>query len=316
MTIKHADSPESLKQALHRLIQRPGLAKVDVDHQVRALLRHAESRQLSLEHCLIAQDREEILACCLNIDSPGRTSAVYIPAHQPNERAVEAAIALLKHASELARQRHISFLQSIIPTDAVVDRQVLCKAGFQQLAELIYMENDLTTWQGGEKSPWQLTWINYSSETHDLFGKTVQATYEGTLDCAQLSGLRDISDILATHRATGIFDPRMWLLGLVDNEPVGVLLLSRLPEVSAVEVVYMGLRAEWRGRGLALALLNHGIRVAQEQAALRLTLAVDAVNKPARKLYARCGFREITRRCAWIHVLQPRPPHNISQETR
>jgi mycothiol synthase len=84
-----------------------------------------------------------------------------------------------------------------------------------------------------------------------------------------------------------------------------VLLLSRMPEQSAMEVVYMGLRAACRGRGYAAALLSQGVRMARDSTAWRLTLAVDAINTPARELYARFGFRETSRRSALIRLLNP-----------
>jgi mycothiol synthase len=306
MIIAQTESDSELRQALRLLIHRPGLSQADIDHQIRSLLRHAESRGLSLDHCLVGREEDEIVSCCLSVDSPGRTSAVYTPSWIPDGQAADRLVSLLNEAAERARHRQIHFLQSIIPLEASLERKILERAAFERLAELIYMDNDLTLPLLVGKPPPSLTRVTYSPDTHSLFAKVVLETYEGSLDCVRLNGLREIDEILDTHRATGVFDPLMWFVGVAEGDPVGALLLARIPEQAAVEVVYMGLRPSYRGRGYATALLTHGTRIARDQAALRMTLAVDVLNVPARHLYEQFGFRELTRRCAWIRVLESR----------
>lgn len=303
MTVTKPENELELRRALERLIHRPGMLQADTDQQIRILLRHAEKRGLSLDQCLVAKVGDQVASCCLCVDSPGRTSAVYIPAWIPDARAADDLVCLLNEAANQAGRRNIHFLQAIIPIEASTEPQILREAGFEHLAELIYMERDLTRTITVDKPPPAMQWLTYSRQTHHLFARTVLETYEGSLDCARLNGLRDIEEIMATHRACGVFSPKTWLLGLVDGEPAGVLLLSALPEQSSYEVVYMGLRAAHRGKGYATALLQRGARIAGDQAALRLTLAVDAKNTPARRLYERLGFCEVIRRAAWIRIL-------------
>ncbi len=305
MVITKPENDDELRQAIAALIHRPNLTRADKDQQIRSLLQHVERRGLSLEHCLIIKRGRRIVSCCLCVDSPGHTSAVYIPSWIPDGDAADNLVSLLAETAERARGRGIHFVQAIIPPEAALEHEIYGEAGFEPFAELIYMERDLTQSLPVGKPPPPLQWVTYGPDTYGLFAKTVLETYEDSLDCARLNGLRHIDDILASHRATGVFTPETWLVGVAEGAPVGVLLLSRMPEQSAMEVVYMGLRACCRGKGYAAALLAHGVRAARDLAALRLTLAVDAINAPARKLYARFGFSETLRRSALIRLLGP-----------
>ncbi len=310
MVISTPATDRELQRGLQRLVYHPKLSPAEIDRRVKTLVNHAERRGLSLKHCLIARHERNILYSCLCIDSPGRSSAVYLPGWLPDPQAAETLVSLLRKAADEARNRGISFLQAIIPLDAALERNAYEQAGFQRLAELIYMERESTEPLVVEKPSPALSWITYSPETHQLFAQTVQETYEGSLDCAGISGKRDIEDVMATHRCTGVFNPRTWFVGVADGRPVGTLLLSEVPEQAALEVVYMGLRPGYRGKGYASTLLEHAVRTARNRAALRLTLAVDAENSPARRLYARFAFVETSRRSAWVRILSPanKPP--------
>ena len=70
ITVKPENDVE-LRRPLQRLIYRPGLTQAEMDQQIRALLRHVNNRDLSLEHCLAGKVGDDIVECCLCIDSPG-----------------------------------------------------------------------------------------------------------------------------------------------------------------------------------------------------------------------------------------------------
>jgi GNAT superfamily N-acetyltransferase len=304
MVISKPATGNELRRALRCLVYHPELSQADTDRQVKALIQHIDRRGLSLQHCLVAREEGEVLSCCLCIDSPGRTSAVYLPSWLPDPDATDAITSLLLRAVDEAQGRNISFLQAIIPPGAGSEKQIYQQAGFERLADLIYMERDPADPLVVEKPSPPLAWTTYSAQTHQLFSRVVQDTYEGSLDCAGINGVRDIEDVLASHRGTGVFNPRTWFMGIADRDPVGVLLLSAVPEQGALEVVYMGLRPASRRKGYASALMEHAVRTARDASALRLTLAVDDENTPARRLYSRFGFEETMRRCAWVRILK------------
>jgi ribosomal-protein-alanine N-acetyltransferase len=56
----------------------------------------------------------------------------------------------------------------------------------------------------------------------------------------------------------------------------------------------LAVRPHWRRRGLGAALVHHAIETARARGACRALLEVRASNLPARALYERMGFREMS----------------------
>ena len=67
-----------------------------------------------------------------------------------------------------------------------------------------------------------------------------------------------------------------------------------------MEVVYTGVLRAARRQGLAETMMRRALRRTEEVGLLRITLAVDAENTPARRLYEGLGFVETGGRRAWI----------------
>lgn len=303
MTIVQPNDLGQRRQALAALVTRPAMTPNDVQRSVDLLLHYADSHGLSLEHCLMALQEDRCTAACLCVDAPGRTSSVFLPAGCDRPAAADATIQLLKEASRQAHTRGIQFLQGMVAPECAHESAVYRQAGFEELTQLIYLEADSTRPLTLSRPAPAVTWTAYRPETHQSFADTVLGTYEDSLDCGSLNGIRDIEDILASHRGVGEFNPDLWLLGTLADRPVGVILLAHLPDRWSYEVVYMGLLKAWRGRGFATTLLHRAFELARAAGILTVTLTVDERNDPALKLYRRFRFQEIARRKVWIHLL-------------
>jgi ribosomal protein S18 acetylase RimI-like enzyme len=132
-----------------------------------------------------------------------------------------------------------------------------------------------------------------------------------------LNGRRNIEDVLAGHKAAGEFDPALWFLLLAPGGvPAGVLLLSRSTRTDALELVYLGLLKQHRGRGLGDVLMQHALASAVRIGSRRLSLAVDSQNTPALRLYHRHGLSRICTRLALLRDLRDRTPAADSQSIR
>lgn len=289
--------------ALAILLDRPGLSAGELDEHISALVRYADRRGLSLDACLVARDRGRMVSACLCIDSPGRVSSVFIPILERYLRPSDAIRGLLNESARLAGQRRVQMMQAMLSPDAALEAGVYRESGFDWLAELIYMDCDTSRPIRLPNGLPELRWVSYGSGTHELFSRVVEGTYVGSLDCVALSGVRAIEDILASHRAAGEFDPASWLVGLAGDEPVGVVLVGRIPERWAHEVVYMGVLPSWRDGGYGTVLLREALRRARDAGMTVLTLTVDARNVPAQRLYRRFGFWETSRRSVWMRLL-------------
>jgi len=148
-------------------------------------------------------------------------------------------------------------------------------------------------------------WIKYSADVHAQFAQTVLASYRDSLDCPALNGLRHIDDVLDGHKASGVFDPKHWYLLLEEERPVGVLLLaSSGREAGIMELVYLGLPPEARGRKLGELLVRQAMAVVAAEGHQRLSLAVDARNIPALKVYYRHGMNRIASKLAMMRDLR------------
>jgi ribosomal-protein-alanine N-acetyltransferase len=62
------------------------------------------------------------------------------------------------------------------------------------------------------------------------------------------------------------------------------------------EILSVAVARAWQGRGLARALLDLHLRRLAGLGLRAVFLEVDEANEPARRLYARAGFREVGRR--------------------
>jgi len=93
----------------------------------------------------------------------------------------------------------------------------------------------------------------------------------------------------------GILDlPRVWLtMARLDGEPAGFALARVV--VDEAELLLLGVRPAFRGRGIGSALIDRTLAVALASGARLLHLEVRQGNE-ALRLYNRVGFREVGRR--------------------
>jgi mycothiol synthase len=304
MQIVQPDDAASRRRCLRALIQRPGMTAVEVDEGVDALVRYAGRYGLDLQNCLGAEVDGRIVAACLCVDAPGRTTSVFLPSDLGTPHVIACTDALLQETVSRALGRNIQFMQATIEPEAAGEADILARAGFEFVTTLIYLENDLTTPRPRDKQIAALEWVAYGDDTHHLFTQVIEATYEDSLDCGSLNGRRSIEDILASHRAVGEFDPQLWSIGVLAGRPAGVVLVNCIPQRWVCEVVYMGVVPSARRQGVGRALLSRAVELARERAAVSLNLTVDVRNVPAQQLYASFGFREESRRDVWIRFLE------------
>ncbi|HMK92775.1 MAG TPA: GNAT family N-acetyltransferase [Thermoleophilia bacterium] len=98
------------------------------------------------------------------------------------------------------------------------------------------------------------------------------------------------------------YDPTLWLLARLDGEPVGALTAVVLGDRGWISL--LGVRAPFRGRGIAAALLRHSFAAFGARGIRRVLLAVDAQNPTgATALYERAGMRVVKRWDLWERTL-------------
>jgi mycothiol synthase len=133
-----------------------------------------------------------------------------------------------------------------------------------------------------------------------VFEQTLLRSYEGTLDCPELNGVRAIEEIMAGHQSQGKHDPQRWWLLYQNGNPVGVLLLTEILEWNSLDISYLGVVPEARGAGLGRLLAGKSLVEARAANTSQVTLAVDSRNHPALHLYRSLGFEPHEQRAVFL----------------
>jgi mycothiol synthase len=286
--------------------------------QVQQFLIFAQSQSVSLAGLWGAYRGDDPVAAALLIDGPGRTAMIFVA--PISRRSPSGAMpALLQRLCESIDPKKTRLLQALLEPGQQREREALIAAGFNELASLHYLEHSLThvgaqrvssIGSGAEPSSsleldpaWGLKALRWSERDKPMFARAIQASYEATLDCPGLLGLRQMDDIIAGHMGSGQFDAELWLTLWHGEEPAAVMLLNLVPSRQAMELVYLGISKPWRGRGLGGRLVRHALEQARRHDARSMLLAVDAINTPAMALYRRHGFVATGKKLAMIRVL-------------
>ncbi|MCG3180320.1 MAG: hypothetical protein BIFFINMI_02679 [Phycisphaerae bacterium] len=264
-------------------------------------LRFALSDGMDLSEArVVLDDGGQIAWFCICVHSPGRTGLLVLG--PTNEGAVDAdAAAAVRALVADEGGRGIGLVQALLPPSQRAEGRLLRSSGFTNLAELIYLEGELAAAPGASSAGLGEA-VTFTEASSPLFADTIQKTYEQTLDCPGLEGLRRMEDIMAGHRGSGKFRPDLWFLFGQPGSPAGIVLLNEVANQlgDTVELVYMGVVPAARGRGLGRGMLGYAMSAAARAGYRRILLAVDSLNEPAIRLYRVFGLSETMRRIAWI----------------
>lgn len=295
-----------LEEALERLMTPPGTKN---PLRARRFLDYARETGLPLEHLWSSEDGEKrIMETVLAVPNPGRTAMMFTTRPGSPEQAASVGI-LIDHACGRLSEHGLHLVQSLPEPKDLLDCKAFLAGGFLELAVLNYMQRPMPR---PGKTPRPLWPEDVRLEAYDDSRRAdllniLNASYEQTLDCPGLTGLRETEDILLGHLSTGVFDPALWTLMYVADQPQGALLLNPAPMQKTVELVYMGLALPVRGRGLGRNLLRHGLCLLASRDEKTFTVAADEKNAPALALYHGEGFHGIARRVALIRSIRRRP---------
>lgn len=281
------------------------------EHAVRPFLSFAQENDLDLSQLWVAWDGRRMSAAALIVPGVGRTAMLFLSPVSSSGRVVVSG-RLIAHAAAQIDPEEVSLVQALLDHGQTQQQRAVEAGGFRFLADLAYMHragkhgDPLPPVRLGDAT---LTPILWSESARPLFTTAIEASYEGTLDCPGLLGLRTTDDILAGHMATGRFRPEDWAVwAAADGRPAAVLLLAESATGVGVELVYLGVSPFARGHGLAKALMRHALDRTARHGRGDLVLAVDDRNAPALHLYRGLGFRTSARKTALIHT--PANPAN------
>lgn len=240
---------------------------------------------------LVARKDGEIVGAQLSVPLPGFSGLVWPPRVRPEEgphledQLAAAGLAFLEG-------RRVKVVHAILVEEQAAAS--LMRAGLLPMTHLCNLQHDLREVPVVSPMDWKLH--PFEPERPALFQETLSRTYEHTLDCPELNGTRTIEEIIVGHKAQGQFRPDLWRHALVQDRPIGVILINPLKDAPAWDLSYLGVVPEERGRGYGTALASWALRHAQSEGVTELQVAVDERNVHALRLYRSLGFFKVNRR--------------------
>ncbi len=324
-------APKALRlAAAARLVSVEGPAR---RRAARALLENASSAGIDPSLMWITTDpargREWVGQVCLVVPACGRTAMLFLS--QPgSERLLGSESAQLDERVRVLRgafaglearaDLDIAVAQSLPEPGQAWSIEACKRASMVHVGDLAYLRRSLPKGTGAV-DPGALDWpegvrVRRMGDPADPENTrrlivALDRSYEDTLDCPELCGLRTTEDVLASHKSTGEFDPTHWWVVELDGRPEGCVLMSRCPEQDALELVYLGLSTRLRGRGLGRLVLERAMASAVQPGLASMTCAVDRRNTPALSLYRGFGFAEFTSRIAYVHPINAARKTNV-----
>jgi ribosomal protein S18 acetylase RimI-like enzyme len=233
---------------------------------------------------------------------PGALGLAWPPRAErgPDQRAVEDE--LVAAACGWVRTRGVKVCQVFGAEDERADLEPLERGGFSRITQVTHLRKDIEPGEGRSFDPAScpLAFDRYDAGRRETIAATLLATYEGSLDCPELNGSRTADELLAGFTGPLPMQAEWWFLAHDGGEPVGVVLLDAGIEPGVLELSYLGLVPPARGRGWGEWMLKFSVDVAIEEGCRAVTTSVDVRNEPARRLYARHGFRECDRRDVYL----------------
>ncbi|MBL8761935.1 MAG: GNAT family N-acetyltransferase [Phycisphaerae bacterium] len=304
--------------AVRRLVNQSG----DREASARRLIAAAPAHGIDLDLMWATLTPSGAISqSCLAVLGAGRTAMTFLsepgpegdthPAGALSERGacLDAACRELAHHPGKAGTG-VMMAQGLPDPSEAWAIEAYRRAAFVHVGDLSYLRRAISGFPAIPEPAWpagvSVAPIHqcFGDQGRERLAELLARTYEGTLDCPELCGLRDPLDVADSHMATGVFDPSLWLIVLDRGKAEGCVLLSRNPELRGVELVYFGFAPALRGRGLAAPLLNYAVGRCRAPGVAELTCAVDERNEPAKRLYERAGMRRFSGRVAFVRPLR------------
>lgn len=258
-------------------------------------------QESALRGLLIAEGAQGVVGVVWIQLTPGRTAVVWPPAMES-----PAATLLMQAAGKFLDDNQTVLAQLLCGPDDPLDDSLLAEGGFQELAKLSYLMADKSYFPSAEPDS-ELQFESHASNQPDRLGTLLLNTYEETLDCPALNGIRQAKDIVEGYQAQGNFSAERWSFVRYEDQDIGVLLLTEHAAGENWELVYMGIVPESRGGGFGWQVVQHALWQAGQGGAERVVLAVDEANERALPTYRRAGFVSWDRRTVFARIRTDSP---------
>jgi len=216
---------------------------------------------------------------------PDGSGQVGEPLFHPRAEGLRDGL-IRRAAVEIAAKGARTIYVALDPDDVL--GQAFLGAGFSRGPLMLEMTGETPP---SEAAPGEGRWVLYDASRRAQFAAVFYRTLEGSLDFPELPVSRDGAKLMETFEGRGGFSAEDFVV-LEGAEGGGaILLLVELPE-RALEIAYMGVVPELRGRGVGRLLMARTFERARARGARRVSVTVDSRNIPAASLYRKSGLSE------------------------
>ena len=251
---------------------------------------------ISATNQVVCLQNDQVAAAGLWVPNPGKSAICYLPPSRYLQGREAQTAACLKAAAGEAAAAGMKMIQGIFDSEEKILPGIYQSAEYQLLAVLQFMEHTARWTLPEIQLPDDYDLETYRPDTHELFKQAIGASYEQTLDCPAMSGLRSLDEVIVGHQHAGTFDPALWFVLVHQARGVGVLILTYHASMNSLDVTYLGIGHAHRGRHLGSFFMNQTRKIMRLTGARTSTLAVDERNTPAVGLYRKVGYRPTQRR--------------------
>jgi GNAT superfamily N-acetyltransferase len=294
----------------------------DRETRVANALHLVELGELKEASILVVRGHQELSGAMVCLPVPGASALVWPPRVVRGLAQAQIEDSLVRHASAWLRQHGARLAQALLLKDEVHRAPPLERNGFRHITCLWYMRRELVglgfvskgdpTGAKRKQAPppagtasdedGRIHYQTYAPGIAGFFHQTLLQTYEGTLDCPEVTGVRSISEIIKGHQAPDGPEMDHWWLAQEGQRPVGVLLMTETAGSETWDVAYVGVVPEARGRSVGRQLMFKAISEARAANMSQLALSVDARNLPAIRLYRSLGFQLYDQRDVYLAI--------------
>jgi ribosomal protein S18 acetylase RimI-like enzyme len=283
-----------------RIVFRHHVAE-EQDTRVRRAIRLIRQGELDPTGVVTARQGKELAGAMVCFPVPGASALVWPPqavwkagANNIEDQLLEAGVRWLK-------ARGVKLVQSLLLPEENELAHSLLRHGFVHTTNLRYLRHELKGPE--EECPEAYAFQSYADCNPSVFHRTLLETYRDTLDCPEITGVREIDEIMEGHRSQGLYDPKYWWIAFDRQEPAGVLLMTEMPEWNSWDLSYLGIVPAFRRKGIGRQLACHALCEARRAGAGQMTLALDVRNHPASQLYQSLGFSAFEEREVYLAIL-------------
>ncbi|RCS42205.1 GNAT family N-acetyltransferase [Bremerella cremea] len=275
--------------------------------RVTALLAAEKEGKVSFDGLVAATNRSRVIGAIWCLNQPGKIATIWGPGLISGVSDT-LADQLIKRVLKFAQQAGNHLMQSLIGLENPNAGEHLARIGFRHVTRL----DQLHAFPAEIATPPPsslLTFLPCDDFRKPAFEQLVANTYEGSLDCPEIDGLRQIEDVLTGYHATSGHDTRHWYLVQLAGQTIGVVILAHHTANHQLELIYFGLLPPFRQRGLGKEVIRFLLHLARQIGCQSILTGVDERNTPAMALYHQFGF--IPSDSKELFLL-PLPPLNVA----